>query len=131
MVHRLHQALHSEEVHVALTRPQRICLDKDSSIEEYYRQAFLSLYLGLLPKIYQLLQEPVLTAEVPVYHLAHLCAEAFQKALSMEALEGMFTSIPEILDSKADRTVVIEMFHVRLLQQLKQLNSGCKPKLHA
>ncbi|KAJ5737260.1 uncharacterized protein N7483_002385 [Penicillium malachiteum] len=101
MVHRL-QALHPEEVHVALTRRQRICLDKDYSIEEYYRQAFLSLHLGLLPKIYQLLQEPVSTAEVTMCHLAHLYAEAFQKAPSVEALEGMFTSTPEILDSKPD-----------------------------
>ncbi|KAJ5291535.1 hypothetical protein N7478_000786 [Penicillium angulare] len=124
MVRRLHQAFHLEEVHVALTRPHRICIDNDVSTEEYYRQAFLSLHPALLPRVCEMLQEPISTTEVSAHHLADICAKTFQKAPSVDVLESAFTSMPEILNSKADRTVVIEMFHVRLSQQLNQLNSG-------
>ncbi|KAJ5267816.1 hypothetical protein N7478_010624 [Penicillium angulare] len=120
MVLRLHQVFQLEEERVALTMPLEVYYDNDASTYEYFQRAFLALDPRLLPKICQLLQPSGLTVEDSAYNLASICATTFQRAPSVDALEATFANIPEILQSQADRAVVIEMFHVRLFQQLKQ-----------
>ncbi|KAJ5292159.1 hypothetical protein N7478_001410 [Penicillium angulare] len=117
---RLYQAFQLEEERVALTMPQEIYYDDDASTYEYFQRDFLSLDPRLLPRICQLLQPSGPPVEDSAYNLASTCATVFQRAPSVDALEATFANIPEILQSQADRAVVIEMFHVRLFQQLKQ-----------
>ena len=124
MILSLHQAFRLEEDRAGFTIPQEIYCDNASSTYEYFRQAFRSLDPDLLPKISRLLQTSALTVEGRAYELTGFCAKAFQAAPSVEALEATFACLPEILESQADRIVVIEMFHVRLFQQLKQSFSG-------
>ena len=124
MLLRLHQAFQLEEERVACTMPQEIYSDSDSSTYWYYRQAFLSLDPRLLPKICHQLCPSGLPVEDSAPNLANICANVFQAAPSVDALEATFANIPEIADSQADRTVVIEMFHVRLFQQRRQPFQG-------
>ena len=88
---------------------------------EYYRRAFLSLDPMLLPRILTtaLAMEPKL--EVRINDLATLLAGAFHESYPMEDLEAAFKKVPEILQSKSDRIIVTEMFHVKAFEQECQL----------
>ncbi|KAJ6103457.1 hypothetical protein N7486_005884 [Penicillium sp. IBT 16267x] len=111
------RAFQLEEIRVASTKPQAICIGNDPDRMEYYRRAFLSLDPMLLPRILTtaLAMEPKL--EVRTNDLATLLAGAFHESYPMEDLEAAFKKVPAILQSKSDRIIVTEMFHVKAFEQ--------------
>jgi len=113
----LQRAFQLEEIRVASTKPQAICIGDGPGRIEYYRRAFLSLDPMLLPRILTtaLAIEPKL--EVRIDDLATLLAERFHESSPMEDLEAAFKKVPGIWQSKPDRIVVSEMFHVKTFEQ--------------
>ncbi|KAJ6103954.1 hypothetical protein N7486_004176 [Penicillium sp. IBT 16267x] len=113
----LQSAFQLEEIRVASTKPQAICIGDGPDRMEYYRRAFLSLDPMLLPRILTtaLAIEPKF--EVRIDDLATLLAERFHESYPMEDLEAAFKKVPEIWQSKSDRIVVTEMFHVKTFEQ--------------
>ena len=117
MILSLQRAFQLEEVRVASTKPQKMCVREDSDLSEYYRRAFLSLNPMLLPKIFTsaLGIEPM--TGVRTDRLAYFLAQVFHKVYPIEGLESAFKKVPEILQSKPDRVVATEMFHVKAFEQ--------------
>lgn len=113
----LQRAFQLEEIRVASTKPQAICIKDSSARIEYYRRAFISLDPMLLPKILTtaLMMKPKL--EIMIDVLATLLARRFHESCSMEELEAGFKLVPEIWQSKPDRVIVTEMFHVKAFEQ--------------
>jgi hypothetical protein len=121
MILSLQRAFQLEEIRVASTKPQRIRIVNGADRVEYYRRAFLSLDPMLLPRIWTtaLVMEPKL--EVGIDDLATLLANAFHESYPVEDLDAAFKKVPEIWQSKSDRIVVTEMFHVKTYEQKYQL----------
>ncbi|KAJ5982289.1 hypothetical protein N7451_012389 [Penicillium sp. IBT 35674x] len=117
MILSLQRAFQLEEIRVASTKPQAICIGDGPDRMEYDRRAFLSLDPMQLPRILTtaLAIEPKL--EVRVDDLVTLLAEAFHESYPMEGLKAAFEKVPEIWQSKSDRIVVTEMFHVKAFEQ--------------
>jgi len=113
----LQRAFQLEEIRVASTKPQAICIGDGPGRIEYYRRAFLSLDPMLLPRILTtaLAIEP--KPEVRIDDLATLLAERFHESSPMEDLEAAFKKVPGIWQSKPDKIVVSEMFHVKTFEQ--------------
>lgn len=113
----LQRAFQLEEIRVASTKPQAICIGDSAARMEYYRRAFISLDPMLLPKILTiaLMMKPKL--EIMIDVLATLLARRFHESCSMEELEAGFKMVPEIWQSKPDRVIVTEMFHIKAFEQ--------------
>ena len=117
MILSLQRAFQLEEIRVASTKPQVIRIGDSSDRMGYYRRAFLSLDPMLLPRILTtaLAMKPKL--EVRIDDLATLLARRFYESYPMEELETVFKTVPEIWQSKSDRVIVTEMFHVKAFEQ--------------
>jgi len=121
MILSLQKAFQLEEIRVASTKPQAICIGNGSGMMAYYRRAFLSLNPMLLSKILMTALEIEPMAEASIDYLATFLAGIFHQSYPMEDLEAAFKKVPEILQSKSDRVVVTEMFHVKAHEQACQL----------
>lgn len=128
---KLQRAFQLEELRVASTKPQSLCLIQDPERLEYYRRAFLALEPTLLPKIATALGMTPM-ADVSIECLAALLSGVFSRAYPLEYLESAFLNVPEILQSHPDTIVVTEMFHVKAFHRLYQLGnygeSSCSPQ---
>jgi hypothetical protein len=113
----LQRAFQLEEIRVASTKPQAICIENSPARMEYYRRAFISLDPMLLPKILTtaLMMKPKLEIKIDI--LATLLARRFHESDSMEELETGFKMVPEIWQSKPDRVIITELFHVKAFEQ--------------
>lgn len=113
----LQGAFRQEDIRVGLKMPQSIRIGNVLHRVKYYRRAFLSLNPMLLPKIFTAVMETEQIAGIGFDDMIDDLTEAFHESYSIESLEAAFKKVPEILRSKSDRIVVIEMFHVKAFQQ--------------
>jgi hypothetical protein len=113
----LQRAFQEEEVRVASVKPQRINVNDSTEMRNYFTQAFLSLSPLLLPKISLVALGIEPPATCTIHQLAALCADVFYDSHPIQILEKDFRRVSEILRSKPDRVVVIEMFHVKAWQE--------------
>jgi hypothetical protein len=80
---KLQRAFQLEELRVASTKPQSLCLIQDPEMLDYYKRAFLALEPTLLPKIATALGMTPM-ADVSIECLATLLSGAFSEAYALE-----------------------------------------------
>ncbi|KAJ5743433.1 hypothetical protein N7533_010535 [Penicillium manginii] len=113
----LQRAFQNEEVRVAAVLPQRIDVKNRAEVINYYTHAFLSLDPLLLPRI-SLVWGIKPFANCTIRDLATTSAILFYSKSLIRDLEEDIKMIPEIMQSKPDRIVVTEMFHVKAWQEI-------------
>lgn len=116
----LQRAFQNEEVRVAAVLPQRIDVKNRAEVIEYYTHAFLSLDPLLLPRISLVALGIKPSTNCSIHDLATTCANLFYSRHPIQELEQDFNKISEIMQSKPDRIVVTEMFHVKAWQELRR-----------
>jgi hypothetical protein len=115
----LQRAFQNEEVRVAAVLPQRIDVKNRAEVINYYTHAFLSLDPLLLPRI-SLVWGIKPFANCTIRDLATTSAILFYSKSLIRDLEEDIKMIPEIMQSKPDRIVVTEMFHVKAWQEIRR-----------
>jgi hypothetical protein len=113
----LQRAFQNEEVRVAAVVPQRIDVKVRAEVINYYTHAFLSLDPLLLPRI-SLVWGIKPSANCTIRDLATTSANVFYSKSPIQYLEEDIKMVPEIMQSKPDRIVVTEMFHVKAWQEI-------------
>jgi hypothetical protein len=115
----LQRAFQNEEVRVAAVLSQRIDVKNRAEVIKYYTHAFLSLHPLLLPRISLVLGiKP--SANCTIRDLATTSANLFYSKDLIQDLEEDIKMVPEIMQSKPDRIVVTEMFHVKAWQEIRR-----------
>ncbi|KAI2760688.1 hypothetical protein DTO012A8_9637 [Penicillium roqueforti] len=129
MISSLQKAFQCEEIRVASTKVQKLRIENQSEVLEYFRRAFLAFNPLLLPKILDSLSG---ASEVPNRfdqklltnreknldrtNLASRLANIFT-SIASERLNAGFQTICEIQQSEADKVVAIEMMHVKSFEE--------------
>lgn len=116
----LQRAFQHEEIRVASTEPRSFCIGNASDRIEYYRRAFLSLHPMLSSRISTIALSIGPIGGSKVNDRAIRFAKTFDESNPTEDLNTAFQKVPEIWQSKPDRIVVTEMFHVKAFQQKYQ-----------
>jgi hypothetical protein len=114
----LQRAFQNEEVRVTAVIPQRIYVNNRAEVINYYTHAFLSLDPLLLPRISLVALGIEPSTNCTIRNLAATCANVFNNIRPIRDLEKDIKMIPEIMQSKPDRIVVTEMFHVKAWQEI-------------
>jgi hypothetical protein len=116
----LQRAFQNEEVRVAAVLPQRIDVKNRAEVIEYYTHAFLSLDPLLLTRISLVALGIKPSTNCTIRDIVITCANVFHSRHPIQDLEQNFNKIPEIMQSKPDRVVVTEMFHVKAWQETRR-----------
>ncbi|KAJ5481361.1 hypothetical protein N7475_000173 [Penicillium sp. IBT 31633x] len=134
MILSVQKAFQCEEIRVSSMEPLTLSIESQAGALEYYRRAFLTFDPMLLPKILASMSE-VEGTFIP-FEQNQLCnmernldrkSMAFRLAhnfssLTPERLDAAFQTIHEIQQSKADKIVAIEMFHVKSFEEAYKSN---------